>query len=197
MIAFQDQEELIIETDPSERLLEKCIEYFNRNLLLGHFSLIRRKEPYPLKCAKEWHKKYVEGDQVVAIGLIRHRVVGVAHLNRCEGDDFLPWKLSITVDAAYWGKGIGTRLIECIIRQAKQYGISDIRALPREDNVAAVGFLKKMGFKAISRESRIEESGEKVILNCMVLKTSNWGDQNCPRTAQTSNRFKITQAMRT
>ncbi len=166
---LQEQERLVIYMEPTEELFKKVVEYFNSNLDKGNFDLIRRKKHYTLKDAEKWLRRYREGNQIVAVALIGNKIVGAAHLNHCREDDHIPWKLSITVDGEYWRQRIGTRIMECLIWQAKKRNISKMRALPRADNVAAVSFLEKIGFKTISDEYRMEESGKEVILNCMVL----------------------------
>lgn len=167
---FHEQERLVIYTVPTGKLFKEVLRYFNSNLNKGNFNLIRRKGHYTLKDTEMWLKRYREGKQIVAVALVGDEIVGAAHLNHCGEVDPIPWKLSITVDGEYWRQKIGTRLMECLIWQARERNISKIRALPRVDNAAAVSFLEKIGFKSVSNEYRTEESGKKVALNRMVLE---------------------------
>ena len=55
-------------------------------------------------------------------------------------------ELSITVLKEYWGRGIGSRLMEIMIGFAKEKGIEMIYLEARADNERAIALYKKFGF---------------------------------------------------
>lgn len=81
-------------------------------------------------------------------------------------------EFGITVAKEYWGKGVGTRLIEYMINWARESGI--IRKLNLKviiTNEKAVSLYKKFGFKIegqISRDAFVE--GEFLDTYCMGLE---------------------------
>ena len=57
--------------------------------------------------------------------------------------------LSITVLRDYWGRGIGSRLMEMMIRFSREHNIHVVSLEVRADNDRAVALYKKFGFETI------------------------------------------------
>ncbi len=57
--------------------------------------------------------------------------------------------LSITVLRAYWGQGIGSRLMEMMIEFSKSAGIKVISLEVRSDNHRAISLYERFGFERI------------------------------------------------
>ena len=57
--------------------------------------------------------------------------------------------LSITVMKDYWGRGIGSRLMEMMIAFSQKCGIAVVSLEVRSDNERAVALYKKFGFETI------------------------------------------------
>ena len=58
-------------------------------------------------------------------------------------------EISITVLRDYWGRGIGTRLMQMMIDFAKETGVEILYLEARSDNERAISLYKKFGFKFI------------------------------------------------
>ena len=57
--------------------------------------------------------------------------------------------LSITVLRDYWGRGVGSRLMEMMMDFSKRSGISVVSLEVRADNERAISLYKKYGFETI------------------------------------------------
>lgn len=75
-----------------------------------------------------------------------------------ENDDIVPYKsirlLSIAVNDCYQGKGMGSLLLKSFEAQLDQCGISKYGLTVRKQNISAIKFYRKMGFK-VYKESKI------------------------------------------
>lgn len=79
----------------------------------------------------------LDGDKIVGNAIVeRNRVERYHH--RAE--------ISITVLKEYWGKGIGSRLMEMMIDFARNAGIKILYLEVRADNKRAIELYKKYGF---------------------------------------------------
>ena len=58
-------------------------------------------------------------------------------------------ELGIAVKKAYWGRGVGTMLMERLLTYARENGIELINLEVRKDNESAVHLYEKFGFKSI------------------------------------------------
>lgn len=82
----------------------------------------------------------LDGERVVGNGIIEcEKIPRFSH--RAE--------LSITVLEEYWGRGIGTALIERLIAEATERRISVIDLNVRADNKRAISLYKKFGFEKV------------------------------------------------
>ena len=79
----------------------------------------------------------LDGDKIIAnASLEASKVLRYSHRS----------ELSITVLKEYWGKGVGSRLMEIMIDFAKEKGIELIYLEARADNERAISLYKKYGF---------------------------------------------------
>ena len=76
------------------------------------------------------------GDELIANGSIRSLPRRMHHRAT----------LGITVKKAYWNRGIGSMLLENLIRYAKEHGVELIDLEVRADNRAAIRLYEKFGF---------------------------------------------------
>jgi ribosomal protein S18 acetylase RimI-like enzyme len=82
----------------------------------------------------------LDGDKIVGNGIIeREKIKRFSH--RAE--------LSITVLRDYWGRGIGSHLMEMMIDFCKNSGVHSISLYARADNTAAVSLYRKFGFETV------------------------------------------------
>lgn len=59
--------------------------------------------------------------------------------------------LGISVRKAYWGKGIGTALMQQLIHFAQTAGLTHLMLEVRVDNAAAIHLYRKLGFDTLCR----------------------------------------------
>jgi len=82
----------------------------------------------------------LDGDTVVGNGIIeREKIKRYSH--RAE--------LSITVLKDYWGRGIGSRLMEEMVDFAKKTDVHTISLVARADNQRAISLYKKFSFSRV------------------------------------------------
>jgi RimJ/RimL family protein N-acetyltransferase len=65
--------------------------------------------------------------------------------------------IAITVDDAWQGRGIGTRLAALLVRAARENGMAALTALTLHDNDAAVALLRRLGFRFAGRDGEALE----------------------------------------
>ena len=93
----------------------------------------------------------IDGDKVVGNAIVeRNRVARYRH--RAE--------LSITVLRDFWGRGIGTQLMEMMIDFAKDTGIEILYLEVRSDNHRAVSLYERFGFEKIGTYKNFFKIGE-------------------------------------
>ena len=82
----------------------------------------------------------LDGEKIVGNGIIEcDRVKRYSHRAT----------LSITVLRGYWGRGIGTRLMEMMIKCSREHNIDVVSLEVRSDNLRAVSLYEKYGFETI------------------------------------------------
>ena len=82
----------------------------------------------------------VDGDKVVGNAIVeRNKVLRYNH--RAE--------ISITVMKEYWGRGIGSRLMQMMVDFAEKTGIEILYLEARADNVRAISLYEKYGFRHV------------------------------------------------
>lgn len=84
----------------------------------------------------------LDGEKIVANASIERNRVG-RYNHRAE--------LSINVLRNYWGRGVGTRLMEMLLAFAKETGIKVLYLDVRADNKRAISLYRKFGFESIGR----------------------------------------------
>lgn len=72
-------------------------------------------------------------------------------------------ELAISVDQSYWGRGIGTKLMETVIAYAKENGVELLNLEVREDNAPAIHLYQKFGFQTIGVFPAFFKIGEEYI----------------------------------
>jgi DNA-3-methyladenine glycosylase I len=102
------------------------------------------------------------GSVAEPVGLVTYKIEG----KNCE---------IVTLDSRQPNRGIGSALIDAVVKQARQAGCRRVWLVTTNDNLHAVGFYQKRGFRlcrvdpgAVDRARRIKPEIPKV------------GDQNIP-----------------
>ena len=58
-------------------------------------------------------------------------------------------EISLTVLKEYWGRGIGSRLMEMMLDFCKKSGVHSVSLYARADNFGAISLYKKFGFETV------------------------------------------------
>ena len=69
-------------------------------------------------------------------------------------------ELGISVIKEYWGKGVGSTIMELLIKEAKDRGVTKINLKVRADNQRAKGLYKKFGFVKEGYTTRMLKIGD-------------------------------------
>ena len=103
----------------------------------------------------------LDGDVVVGNAIVeRNKIARYNH--RAE--------ISITVLKKYWGRGIGSQLMQMMIDFAKQTGVEILYLEVRSDNERAISLYKKFGFSKIGAyENFFKIEGEYYDADFMLL----------------------------
>jgi GNAT superfamily N-acetyltransferase len=110
----------------------------------------RADDDIPWMCAlllQRWNgtTMHVHGEaiDVMAVpALVAGEREGLATYRVTDGDAEL-----ISLDAVAPGQGVGTRLLDELIRQLRQQGVRRLRVTTSNDNLAALAFYQKRGFR--------------------------------------------------
>ncbi len=101
---------------------------------------VEQEEHFLSNMAKTAHSSIIlgfDGDEIVANGCIDGNGNPRFH-HRCN--------LAISVRKSYWGKGIGSQMVEALIGFAKSTGAELISLEVRSDNERAKALYRKFGF---------------------------------------------------
>ncbi len=130
-----------------------------------------------LPCSVEDEEKYIESLQnstssVMFFAKDNGKIVGDASFSSSPRERIKHrGEIGISVVRDYWGKGIGSKLMESIIDFAKNVaGCEIIHLQVRSDNERAIGLYKKYGFEKIGQfKGYIKIDGKNVDCDLMNL----------------------------
>ncbi len=114
------------------------------------FNFTVEEEVELLKFSKEWailllyYYCSVDGKIVGSLGFQANPRKRLRHCG----------SFGVSVLQEYWGLGIGTRLLDEMIANARKMGITKINLKVRDDNQKAMALYEKKGFFKEGRESR-------------------------------------------
>lgn len=91
-----------------------------------------------------WLKCMMDGISVVAE--MNGKIVGHAVITPLNDREV---SLCVYVRKGYRSKGIGTKLVRFLIERCREMGYRNIRIVTEKDNVKAVNFFKKLGFRFV------------------------------------------------
>ncbi|WP_026476510.1 GNAT family N-acetyltransferase [Alkaliphilus transvaalensis] len=171
-VKLKNEKELILRI-PTVEDAEAIVRYCNivggesDNLLFG-------KDEFPLTVEEE--KAFLEkidenANMLLVLGIIDDEIVSVANINSPNRKRIAHnSEIGISVKKAYWGKGIGSLMMEELIRFAKEHPlINNISLGVKASNQDAIKLYKKFGFEEIGlyhKYFNVEGSfDDKVIMN--------------------------------
>ena len=134
-------------TDAVELLLHiKCVggETDNLSFSADSFNITPEREA-------KFIKRFLEDKRdLMLVATLGERIIGNAVLEHERIPRYSHRAtLSVTVLREYWGRGIGTRLLDMITEHAKSVGTSVISLEVRCDNERAIALYKKCGYREI------------------------------------------------
>ena len=139
------------EAEPSDA--GKFLEYCKRvgaesdNLTFGAEGL-----PFTISQTADYIRKFAgnpEGAMILVFD--EGELVGSGAVSSVSGRTRFAHRkeLAITVRKDYWGKGIGTELMNLLVDFCKKSGTEVLELQVRSDNERAIGLYKKFGFEKI------------------------------------------------
>ncbi len=141
--------------------------------MLSHLSCVGREtdnlsyDERTFCISEERERRFIERfekskNDLMLAALDENRIIGngIVERNRVARYNHRA-ELSITVLREYWGRGIGSRLMELMIDFAKETGIEILYLEVRSDNERAIALYKKFGFSRIGVYENFFKIGEK------------------------------------
>ncbi len=106
--------------------------------------------PVPISKRKKWLKDHQKQNYPVFVAEINGEVIGWISLS-----PYRPGRLALkqTAEVSYFIKkehqkmGIGTKLMNLIIKESPEYGFKNIFAILLDRNIASIKLLEKLGFE--------------------------------------------------
>jgi len=94
--------------------------------------------------------------EIQICALVDNRIVGLAGISAVGSKDKVKHRaeFGISIEKAYYGKGIGTALTQACIECAKTAGYRQLELEVVAENTNAIALYKKFGFKEIGRNPR-------------------------------------------
>lgn len=153
----------------AEELLEFCraVGGETDNLSFGPEGL-----PVSVSQEKAWLESFSEADkQIFLVAREAGKIVGTASLTGFAKPRMAHrGEISISVRKYMWGKRVGTRLMEELIRRAEQFSLEILSLEVRSDNERAIGLYRKFGFETIGTfRGFMKIDGEPVAYDMMCL----------------------------
>jgi len=116
--------------------------------------ILREREVDRVEEAEWLAKKLVsreKGELIHFVAEVDGKVVASAEIIKRRGHQKHVGVLGIAVKSGYRGLGIGTKLIEVLLEEAKKQGLKVIVLDVYEKNLPALNLYRKMGFKEVGR----------------------------------------------
>ena len=94
--------------------------------------------------------------EIQICSVVNDRIVGLAGISAVGSKDKVKHRaeFGISIEKAYYGKGIGTALTQACIECAKTAGYKQLELEVVAENTNAIALYKKFGFKEIGRNPR-------------------------------------------
>ena len=95
-------------------------------------------------------------DSVMLVAFDEGELIGTGAVSVISGKPRFAHRreIAISVRKDYWGKGIGTGLMNLLIDFCKKSGAESIELEVRSDNEAAIGLYKKFGFEKVGTNEK-------------------------------------------
>ena len=144
------------EAEPSDagKFLEYCktVGAETDNLTFGAEGL-----PFSISQQADYIRKFAGNpDSVMLVAFDEGELVGTGAVSVVSGKPRFAHRreIAISVRKDYWGKGIGTGLMNLLIDFCKKSGAEAVELEVRSDNEAAIALYKKFGFEKIGTNEK-------------------------------------------
>lgn len=130
----------------------------------------RRSTPGDVPQICEFWREHWGGEFVVAHGKV-YRPDGLAGFIALDGDQWVGLVTYqvldreceiVSLDSLREGEGIGSRLIEKVLEEAQRAGCARLFLVTTNDNLHALGFYQKRGFKLVRVNREALEASRKI-----------------------------------
>ena len=107
--------------------------------------------PFSIEAERSFIQSRLDSNTDV-LYLVKHNgiIIGNGSINSLSGRMSHRAELGISVRRDYWGKGVGSELMDVLIMFAREAGFEVLSLDVRSDNVRAIHLYEKFGFKKIS-----------------------------------------------
>ena len=160
------------EAEPSDagKFLEYCkiVGAESDNLTFGEEGI-----PFTISQEADFIRKYSGNpNSIMLVAFDEGELVGTGAVSIVSARERFAHRreIAISVRKDYWGKGIGTGLMNRLIDFCKENGATTIELEVRSDNERAIALYKKFGFKKIGQNEKFFKiNGEFVSADYMNL----------------------------
>ena len=102
-------------------------------------------------------------DEIMVLAKDDGKIVGSASLSRLPRRMAHRGDFSVSVLKSHWKRGIGSRILECILIFAEENGFEIIDLQVRSDNAAAIRLYEKYGFQKLCSYPGFFKIGEESV----------------------------------
>lgn len=126
------------------------------NALVRTTTVAWTEEPQTLRQRQAWFRAQVRGGYPVLVAEVEGTVIGFAAYASFRGSGKWPGyrhtvEHTIHVHEAYWGQGIGRRLLVELIERARAEDIHVMVAAVDGANAESISFHERLGFEVVGR----------------------------------------------
>lgn len=94
-------------------------------------------------------KQYESADNVQYLAKVNGEIIGTASLNRKPRRMSHRGEFGISLKKAWWGSGAASALMEAVLSFAKENSFAQLNLEVRSDNIRAIRFYEKFGFRKL------------------------------------------------
>jgi len=108
-------------------------------------------EKKTLKERMKWFENYEknQGNSIIFVCIKENRIIGSSSATRQKGKRAHVWEIGYQVKKEYRNKGIGSNLIDKLIKFLHENKAEQVIAWVAESNNSSINLLKKFGFKKV------------------------------------------------
>ena len=144
------------EAEPSDagKFLEYCkiVGAESENLTFGEEGI-----PFSISQEADFIRKYAGNpDSIMLVAFDEGELIGTGAVSVVSGRPRFAHRreIAISVRKDYWGKGVGSGLMNLLLDFCRKNGATTIELEVRSDNERAIALYKKFGFEKIGRNEK-------------------------------------------